>query len=153
MRYEVELVTAQPQPIAAVAGTTTWEEFPRLWREMLDEVYSCLRAAGTRSGCNVMLYRDLSEAGRIGVQVGVEVTGPFPPSGRVAASGLPAGPAATTVHRGPYERLDAAHHAVIRWCAAEGLELTGERWEVCGDWREDPAELETRVFYRLRPAG
>jgi hypothetical protein len=24
-------------------------------------------------------------------------------------------------------------------------------WEVYGDWREDPAELETEVCYALRP--
>jgi hypothetical protein len=55
---------------------------------MLDEVWACLRQAGVRGGCNVMLYRDLPTA--------------------------------------------------------------GERWEVYGDWREDPARLQTMVFYRLR---
>jgi len=56
-----------------------------------------------------------------------------------------------TIHRGPYGELGAAHQAVVRWCEAEGRELTGERWEVYGDWEEDPALLETTVFYRLGP--
>jgi hypothetical protein len=32
---------------------------------------------------------------------------------------------------------------------ASGRDLTGERWEIYGDWREDPSLLETRIFYRL----
>jgi effector-binding domain-containing protein len=116
---------------------------------MLGEVYACLREGGVRGGCNVMLYRDLPEEGRVRVEVGVEVSGPFYPSGRVRASELPAGLAATTVHRGSYGGLDTAHLAVLRWCASQGRELTGERWEVYGDWSEDPSLLETRVYHRL----
>jgi hypothetical protein len=46
-----------------------------------------------------------------------------------------------------------AHEAVLRWCAAEGRDLTGERWEVYGDWHEDPSLLETEIFYRLAEAS
>ncbi len=31
-----------------------------------------------------------------------------------------------------------------------GLELAGPRWEIYGDWREDPADLETEVYYLLQ---
>ena len=55
-----------------------------------------------------------------------------------------------TVHRGRYEELRRAHDTVMQWCAAEGRRLAGPRWEVYGDWREDPAELETGVYYLLR---
>jgi hypothetical protein len=39
---------------------------------------------------------------------------------------------------------------VVRWCAEQGRPLAGPRWEIYGDWREDPAELETEVYYLLR---
>src|SRR5229473_3033938 len=132
MRYEVSVAAQPRRPIAAVAATTTWERFPGQWPEMLDEVYACLDRAGVKGGCNVMLYRDLPEADQVGVEA------------------LPAGLAAETMHRGPYDGLGAAHQAVRRWCASHGHELTGERWEVYGDWHEDPAQLQTRIFYRLR---
>lgn len=153
MSYDVRVTDQPRRPIAAVAATTTWPEFPGLWRGMLDEVYACLRQAGARGGCNVMLYRSLPGDDRFAVQVGVEVIAPFQLSGRVEASALPSGFAAGTTHRGPYGELGAAHQAVLRWCAEQGRELTGERWEVYGDWHEDPAELQTEVFYRLRAAG
>ncbi len=150
MRYVIELAEEPRRPIAAVAEATSWERFGGQWRSMLDEVYSCLRQGGTSGGCNVMVYRDLPEAGRVAVEVGVEVSGPFAPSGRVRASALPAGPAVTTVHHGRYDKLDAAHGAILRWCGSQGWAVTGERWEVYGDWYDDPALLETRVYYRLR---
>ena len=151
MSYQVS-VTVQPRrPIAAVAATTTWDRFPGQWRGMLDEVWACLRRAGVKGGCNVMCYRDLAD-GKAAVEVGVEVGEALPVTGTVVMSALPAGLAAETTHRGPYEGLGAAHQAVLRWCASAGHEVTGERWEVYGDWHGDPAQLQTTVFYRLQQA-
>ena len=140
----VQTVTARPT--AVVAGQTTWTEFPRRWRPMLDEVYACLaRNGGTRQGCNVMLYLDDVPH----VEVGVELITPTVLDGPVIQSALPAGEVARTVHRGPYEQLGAAHDRVKRWCAEQGRPLAGPKWEIYGDWREDPAELETEVCYLL----
>ena len=57
------------------------------------------------------------------VEVGVQVDGPFVASGRVTPSQLPAGSVATTVHRGAYDGLGAAHEAV----RAFGAPPTGTR--------------------------
>lgn len=147
MDYEVSVRSTAESPTAVVAQATTWEEFPGLWRSLLDEVYTFLRGGGaTQSGHNVMLYRDDVP----NVEVGVQVEGAFASSGRVVPSTLPAGRVATTIHRGPYDGLDAAHRAVRAWCVAHGHELTGTRWEIYGDWRENPEELETEVDYLIR---
>ena len=120
---------------------------PRVWARLLDEVYAFVRGGGAaQDGQNIMLYRDDVP----NVEVGVQVAGPFTPAGRVIPSSLPAGQVATTVHRGAYDGLGAAHHAVLAWCAARGHRLQGTRWEIYGDWREDPAELETQVSYLVR---
>ena len=84
------------------------------------------------------------------VEVGVELHVPCPLTGRVAASTLPAGRVAMTVHRGPYAGLAAAHRAVLDWCAAQGRRPAGPRWEVYGPHRDDPAEVWTEVYYLLR---
>ena len=101
--------------------------------------------AATQDGHNVVLYRDNVP----NVEVGVEVTGPFQPSGRVIPSVLPAGEVASTVHRGPYDALEEAHVAIKAWCLSHRHALTGVRWEVYGDWRSDPADLETTICYQL----
>src|SRR5262249_6615944 len=96
-------------------------------------------------GHNVMFYKDDVP----NVEVGVEVTRAFEPSDRVVPSTLPAGRVATTVHRGPYDGLAAAHRAVLDWCAAHDLKTAGPGGEVYGDWRDAPAELETTIYWLL----
>jgi len=146
MSYQVSVTEVDARPTAVVAATTTWQEFPTLWKELLDEVWACLRAGGVHAGCrNIMLYRD--DLPR--VEVGVELLQPCPLTGRVAASALPAGPTATTVHRGPFTELASAHRAVLDWCAAQGRPPAGPRWEVYGPHRDNPAELRTEVYYLL----
>jgi effector-binding domain-containing protein len=143
----VTVTTVTARLTAVVAAETTWAEFPRRWKPMLDEVYACLaRNGGTKQGCNVMLYLDDVPH----VEVGVEMITPSVLDGPVIGSSLPAGEVARTVHRGPYGQLGAAHDRVVRWCAEQGRPLAGPRWEIYGDWREDPAELETEVYYLLR---
>ena len=146
MTYQVAITDVVARPTAVVPATTTWAEFPTLWRELLDEVWVCLRAGGIHRGCrNVMLYWDDVPH----VEVGVELRVPCPLTGRVVASTLPAGRVAMTVHRGPYAGLGAAHRAVLDWCSAQGLRPAGPRWEVYGPHSDDPAEVWTEVYYLL----
>jgi effector-binding domain-containing protein len=144
--YVVELSAVDEIPTAVVAATTTWDEFPTLWKTMLDQVWAFLRQNDIRiAGHNIMLYKDDVP----NVEVGVQVRRPFAPTGRVVPSRLPGGQVARTVHRGPYDQLAEPHRAVREWCLARGLALAGPRWEIYGDWHEDPAQLETEVCYLL----
>ena len=90
MDYEVSLTEVESRPTAVVAATTTWQEFPTLWGQLLGEVWDCLHAGGIYRGCrNIMLYLD----GVPNVEVGVLLDQPCPLTGRVVASALPAGTA------------------------------------------------------------
>jgi effector-binding domain-containing protein len=145
----VSIVQAPAQPTVAIAETTSWERFPSLWPELLDEVWACVRGANARAGRNVMLYRDDVP----NVEVGVELESPFEPAGRVVASSLPAGRAARTVARGAPSAagLAAAHAAVVAWCELHQHARSSCRWEVYGHWRDDqdPAQYETEVYWLL----
>lgn len=149
----VRFVTLDPRPTAVIAQTTTWEDYPRVWRQLLDEVYEFVRGRsdlatgdGAERWQNLMLYADE----RPHVEVGVLVAGLFEPEGRVSASELPGGEAATATHRGDYARLGVTHTAVRDEVAARGRELAGPRWEIYGHWHADPRELVTEVFWLLR---
>ena len=141
------VTTAAGRPTAVVAATTSWQDFPAQWKPMLDQVYACLRRHNSpRQGPNVMLYKNDTPQ----VEVGVELIAPCVLDSPVVRSALPAGEVAMTIHRGPYQDLRTAHDTVRQWCAAEGRTLAGPRWEIYGDWHDDPAELETEVYYLLR---
>src|SRR5689334_16289405 len=112
MGYVVEVATVAARPTAVVPATTTWQEFPSLWKGLLDEVWACVSASGASRRCrNLMLYKDDVP----NVEVGVELLSPLRFTGRVVESRLPAGRVAMTVHRGPYGGLGAAHEATIKW--------------------------------------
>jgi effector-binding domain-containing protein len=142
----VTVLDVEARPTIVVAATTTWQEFPRLWKELLDEVWACLRAGGVEGGArNVMLYRDDVP----NVEVGVVSDAPCTLSGGVTRSSLPAGTVATATHYGSFAELDTAHRAVADWCAAHGRRPAGPRWEIYGPHRDDPDEQWTEVSYLL----
>jgi effector-binding domain-containing protein len=144
--YEVSLIEAESRSTAVIAAATTWQEFPALWGRLLGEVWDCLHAGGIDRGCpNIMLYLD----GAPNVEVGVLLDRPCPLVGRVVASELPEGIAATTVHRGAFGDVGAAHEAVLGWCAAHGHQPGGIRWEIYGPHNEDPAAQWIQVYWLL----
>ena len=111
----VALVEVEPRRTAVIAATVAWEEFPKLWRPMLDEVYvfvrQCPEFAAALEGTsgphwtNVMLYR--GEAPN--VEVGVLAPSAFAPGGRIVASELPGGRAVTATHHGDPGRIGETH--------------------------------------------
>ena len=150
--HVVETETVAPRLTAVVAAATTWEEYPRLWPRLLDEVYGFVRPRPELGGPdpderwqNVMLYKDDVP----NVEVGVLVGASFAAEGRVVVSELPGGRIARTVHRGDYAGLGAAHDAVHRFAGEAGLELAGPRWEIYGhpDGDRDP---HVEIVYLLR---
>jgi effector-binding domain-containing protein len=147
MSYAVSERAVVEQPTAVIAAETSWDEFPSLWRQLLDEIWQAVRSNDEIApGRNVMLYRDDVP----NVEVGVEAAGPFAPIGRIVASALPAGRVATTTHRGRYAELAAAHEAVIHWCDEHGLERTGTRWEIYGHVTPQVTQPDVEVYWLLR---
>ena len=147
MAHEVTRVTVPARPTAVVAQVTTWEAYSKLWPALLDQVYSVVRSLDQERWQNVMLYLDDQPSVEVGVLLEVPFEGDA--DGRVVASALPPGDAATTTHRGPYEGLGEAHQAVIGWCAAQGLERTGVRWEIYGHPDEHTGQVETEIYWQL----
>src|SRR6266516_5421526 len=129
MTVEVTVKIVEPTPTAVVAAAATWAEFPKMWRPMLDQVWSFLRVEAPgglyKQGHNVMLYKDEVP----NVEVGVQVSGSFEPAGHVVASALPGGLVATATHTGPIAKIGDTHQAVREWSKANGYRLAGPRWE------------------------
>jgi effector-binding domain-containing protein len=148
--YDVTVERTTECPTAVVEAVTTWQEFPTLWRTLLDDVWAFLGSKpGLRGhGHNVMLYRNLTDT-EVAVEVGVQVTESFGAAGRVVPSTLPAGEAATTVHEGTPSEIGAAHSAVRAWCSAHRREVTGVRWEIYGDPNPETGRFDVAVYWQL----
>ncbi len=152
MTAEVTVTTVEPTPTAVVAATTTWAQFPKAWRPMLDEVWAFLRGSAPaglyKQGHNIMLYKDNVP----NVEIGVQVNGPFKPVGNVVASTLPGGLAATATHTGPIAAIGETHAAVTAWSKANGYAVTGARWEIYSDPDPSTGQISVSVFWSLVPA-
>lgn len=73
--------------------------------------------------------------------------------GDVLVETLPAGPAATTIHSGPYDQLQNAYAAVEEWIAANGFRQNGAPWEgYLNDPADhpDPQDWRTQVYWPLQ---
>jgi effector-binding domain-containing protein len=147
MAYEVLLVQLGPQLTGVVRTQAKQVDLPRVVPQLCGEVWSFFKANQLpRPGRHLALYLDCV----MNIEVGVEISQPFTGDGRVVCSALPTGPAATTVHWGPYNKLGDAHDAVRDWVAKNGHTLAGASWELYGHWSDDPAQLRTDVFWLLK---
>ncbi len=63
-------------------------------------------------------------------EIGVPVTGPVTPAGRVTAGMLPASRVARTVFHGNFDGLGAGWQAFQDWVAAQGHKAAPDLWEV-----------------------
>jgi effector-binding domain-containing protein len=150
MASDVRIERTTECPTAVVKAKTTWREFPMLWRALLDDVWTFLRATPSlRERHNVMLYRNGLPDVEVAVEVGVQVPESFEAAGRVVPSTLPAGEAAVTVHQGTPSELGAAHDAILAWCSAQRRELTGVRWEIYGDPDPQTGHFDVAVYWQL----
>ena len=150
MSYEIELLEVAARPIAAVAATVPRGQIPRALIECLDKVYALLRTRQIAGlGCNIAVYRE-GPAGAVAMLAGVETPEAIEGEGEVIGAATPTGRAAMATHWGPYDRLGEAYAALGSWLAARGL-VCHVRWEVYGDWSDDPAKLRTDVFHLIEP--
>jgi effector-binding domain-containing protein len=151
MTYEVRTEQAEPRTLAAVTSRVSRDGLGAQIIRLLDVVWPVLRGQGIPTGHNVVIYHGAS-GGELTVTAGVEVLAAFTGDGDVQAAATPAGEVATTAHFGDYSRLGGAYEALEQWCAASGHRPAAVKWEVYGDWDEDPAKVRTDVYFLLGPA-
>jgi effector-binding domain-containing protein len=116
----------------------------------MDIVYAFLKATGTpHLGINVAVYHGSDPPGLV-MEAGVRVPTAFTGDSRVSCTRTPAGPALTVTHRGPYHLMPRAYEALRAWARTNGREPGTLSWEVYGHWTENPADLQTDIWWLLR---
>jgi hypothetical protein len=108
MPYTVQLQRLDSVPLAVIRRQARAEELARVVPECCGLVWNAVRAQQVQAGRHVAIYWD----GRIRLEVGVELYGPFVEHGEVVRSATPAGSVASATHFGPYASLGAAHEAI-----------------------------------------
>jgi effector-binding domain-containing protein len=151
MPYEVTVKELPAQPVAATRTTTTLRE---IFTTISDGVHAILDELG-RQGIEpagplqVVYHADqvLDEETSAPIEICFPVVAGFEATGELAG-----GPAAVTVHRGPYAEITPAYHTVSGWIHDHGHELAGGPREVYlnDPGQTDEADLLTEVQWPIR---
>ena len=152
LKTRCEVVPVSPVLLALTQEEVRRSQISTRIRAMFDIVYTWLRNAPVRqAGHNYALYDQCSPQ-TLRMRVGVPVSGRFLDTDLVQCVELAPGRAARAVHVGSYSDLHETYAVLNAWCSQNALELTGESWEVYGDWTEDVSRLETGLFLRVQDA-
>jgi effector-binding domain-containing protein len=128
--HEIEMRTLTEQDTAVAYATLPIAEIGPWLQHTFDEVAVYLERKGAGpAGMAFARYRHTGE-GMVEVEAGYPASTPTNGEGNVEPSDLPGGPAAVTVHVGPYDATAAASEALRAWVREQGGEPVGDAWEV-----------------------
>jgi effector-binding domain-containing protein len=151
--YDVRETIVAARPVAGVRAQVPRGRVAQEFGRYLDQVYAAARTgAVSLDGQNIFIYRDATDK-QLTVDFCVGVKAPFAPIGAVVPLETPSGVAAMTTHHGDYGGLGRANDAIHAWCRTNSRRLAGPSWEVYGHWHDDPAQLQTDVYYLLQTTG
>jgi effector-binding domain-containing protein len=149
MPQNCQIVAVSPILLAVTQAEVARSQISSRIRGMFDIVYSWLRTSGVRQiGHNYALY-DQCTPQELRVQVGFPISGHFADTDQVKCVELAAGRAAHATHVGSYAELHLTYKALTKWCIQESVPVSGQSWEVYGDWHDDPSRLTTDIYLRL----
>jgi len=137
----------------ALIGAVIHLQIPReKIQEVMDpaihEVLAAVAAQGQKPTGPLYSYHLKTSSTDFDFEVGVPVSTPITPTGRVKMSTLPAARVARTIYRGPYDGLFGAWSEFGEWMKREGHKGTGRLWEryvLAPDMQPDPAKWETEL--------
>ncbi|HVX65335.1 MAG TPA: GyrI-like domain-containing protein [Bryobacteraceae bacterium] len=147
-----QITETQFQQTAAIHITVPREEIQKVMGPGIGELLATVAAQGIAATGPVFSYHLKMDPRVFDFEVGVPVSKPVEPSGRVKPSQLPAATVARTVYHGPYEGLGAAWGEFEAWIAANGHTSAPDLWEcyVAGpESSPDPAQWRTELSQPL----
>ena len=143
MDYTVSRKELATQPVLVVRRRVRRAEIAATVAAELPKVFRHAQQRGIAiAGYPITRYLETS-VGLVTLETGMRVTahsGEWTADegeGDVLADTLPGGPAAVTIHSGPYDQLQAAYAALEEWIAANGFHAAGAPWEA---YLNDPAD-------------
>jgi AraC family transcriptional regulator len=145
MEYSISRQELKAQPVLVVRRRVPRATIAAAIGAELPKVFLDAQRRGIAiAGYPITRYLE-SSMGFVTLETGMRVTA-YPEEWTVGGGGgesdvlaetLPGGPAAVTIHAGPYDQLPAAYAALEEWISTNGFRPTGAPWEA---YMNDPAD-------------
>ncbi len=158
---EPRIKTVTAQRFASIRMRVPPEEFGAALASMFEQVWNHLNGLEhVTVGPAIARHHSLDQPTQdhteplLDVEAGFPVQEVLPESPPILASTLPAGPAATSMHEGPYERLPDTYERLRAWIQARELTTAGAPYEIY--WIDHSQaniadELRTEIVWPLAP--
>lgn len=117
------------QQTAVVRLTVPRSEIQHVMGPGISEVMAAIAAQGIAPAGPWFSHHLKMDPEVFDFEIGVPVTAPVTPTGRVQPGELPAATVARTVYHGPYEGLGAAWGELMAWIEANGQTPAPNLWE------------------------
>jgi effector-binding domain-containing protein len=124
-----QITETAAQQTAVIPVTVPRAEIGKVMGPGVTELKAALEAEGIAPAGPWFARYLRMDSGTLDFEIGVPVSAPVAPAGRVRPGQLPAARVARAVYRGAYEGLHAAWGEFGRWVAAEGLKPGPGLWE------------------------
>lgn len=142
----------EARPAAVIHITVPREKIQEVMGAAIQEAMSAATAQGIGPAGPVFAHHFDMTPGIFNFEVGVPVSGPVTPAGRVKQSQLPGGKVARTIYTGPYEGLGDAWGDFIDLIEAQGLIRAPHLWECYltdPGTTPDPAHYQTELNHPI----
>lgn len=151
MAYSITKQELLPQPVLIVRRRVKQSDIAATIAEALPHIFIHAQQNGIAlTGLPFTRYVEMGP-GLITMEPGMRVMGPVHTGhGEIIADTLPGGPAVTTTHTGPYDKLRDAYAAMEQWMETKGLVAAGAPWEsYVTDPTDypDPKDWKTEIFW------
>jgi effector-binding domain-containing protein len=124
------LTRAESQQAAVIHVTIPRSQIQEVMGPAIGEVIAAVKAQGIGPIGPVFAHYVAKPTDIFDFEVGVPVSAPAKPAGRVKPGTLPGGLVARTVLQGNYDRLAGGWGEFMNWIAAGGHAMAPDMWEV-----------------------
>jgi len=125
-----EIVETARQEAAVIHLTVKRSEMPSVFGPAVGELLRGIAAQGIEPVGAIFAHHLEMTSDGFDFELGIRVTAPVEPAGRLKPGELPARRVARTIYTGPYEGLPGAWEKFNTWMKAEGHAQAEDLWEL-----------------------
>jgi len=152
MSYNCELSSIDPHAALVIRSTVNVEYLSDVFALSFASLVEYLEELGEDIvGPPFAIYHNL-EMEDLDVEMGLPVARALPGRGNITPRKISIQRAASTIHTGPYEEIEAAYLALAEWMSENGHEPEGASYEfyLNDPGITDPDELQTVIFMPVK---
>ena len=138
MTYEIKIKELPKRNTLSIRTRSSVQNLPQVIGESYGSIMQYLsELGGNPVGMPFVIFYNL-DMQDLDIEIGFPVAKKFPDKDNVKASEISAGKYATTIHTGPYDKMEPAYNQMNQWIKDNGYEAIGWCIEL---YFNDPGEV------------